>query len=183
MSMVVRMAKEEDASSISRYFAQFYAMDPDTVFSRPEGIPERDVLHLIKQTESNSGCLFLIALSGQAVVGTLTFSRHIKLEMSHGGEFGMSVHHGYRRQGVGTHLIRSMLKWAVDTGLEKIDLQVWSNNVGGIALYEKNGFVHEGIRKGAIKRDGSTIDIILMTRFLVQQGAQPDAFAAPEYEP
>ncbi|MEM9423461.1 MAG: GNAT family N-acetyltransferase [Spirochaetota bacterium] len=174
MSIVVRQARENDRGRITRYFSAFYATDPDTVFRRPGSIPEAEVLNLIKQSTADSGMLFLIALCEQDVVGTLTFSRYGKAEMSHGGEFGMSVHPMYRRQGIGSSLVARMGKWVAALGLKRIDLQVWSNNCEGIALYESAGFHREGLREGAIRRGNEEIDIILMSKTVSQQGALRD---------
>ncbi len=172
MEIEIRQAVANDVNDIARYFSELYASNPDTLFKRPNGIPTEDVLKLINASGAESGKVFLIARIGANVVGTLTFSRHAKDELSHGGEFGMSVHQQLRRQGIGMRLIGTMERWAETQGIERIDLQVWSNNIGGLALYEKAGYQREGIRKGAVKRDGVLFDIILMTKY---SGQQPHA--------
>ena len=169
MKSEIRQAVASDVNDIARYFSELYATNPDTLFKRPNGIPAEDVLNLINASGPESGKVFLIARIGSTVVGTLTFGRHAKDELSHGGEFGMSVHQQFRQQGIGMRLIGAMEKWAEEQGIEKIDLQVWSNNIGGLALYEKAGYQREGIRKGAVKRDGVLFDIILMTKHIGQQ--------------
>jgi len=44
------------------------------------------------------------------------------------------------------------------------NLEVFANNPDAIRLYGREGFVHEGHRRGAIVVDGAEIDLVLMTR-------------------
>ena len=174
MNIEIRQATANDVDDIARYFSELYATNPDTIFKRPNGIPAEDVLSLINASGPESGKLFLIARIGSNVVGTMTFIRHAKDELSHGGEFGMSVHQQFRRRGIGMRLIGGMEQWAEEQGIERIELQVWSNNLAGWALYEKAGYQREGIRKGAVKRGQVLLDIILMTKHIGQQPHEAD---------
>lgn len=175
MDYTIEPAQPNDAEATHRYLNSIFASRPDVLFLRPEGIPLEKVSSLITESLDSKDKLFLLARSGHEVLGTLTFSRHTKSEMTHCGEFGMSVHPDHRRKGIGSKLIEKIERWAEHNDLEKIELQVWSNNIPGISLYNKLGYQVEGIRKRAIVRDGQYRDIFLMAKLIGQQAHAADA--------
>ncbi len=80
----------------------------------------------------------------------------------------MSVKNGFRGQGIGTALLAALLDWAKENPLiEKVCLEVVADNTNAIRLYQKFGFVEEGVKKKAAKIDDGTYwDLILMARFV-----------------
>lgn len=46
----------------------------------------------------------------------------------------------YRNKGIATSLIEHFKKWAVAKNANKIEVNVWSNNIKAKRLYEKNNF-------------------------------------------
>jgi RimJ/RimL family protein N-acetyltransferase len=50
--------------------------------------------------------------------------------------------------------------------LERIELEVFASNTPAITLYEKKGFVVEGVKKKARKLDGVYDDMIQMALFI-----------------
>jgi RimJ/RimL family protein N-acetyltransferase len=60
--------------------------------------------------------------------------------------------------------MRLLLRHGFKTlNLNRICLRVYETNLGGIRAYEKAGFVHEGRFRQAEYRDGSYIDVLLMS--------------------
>lgn len=51
---------------------------------------------------------------------------------------------------------------AVAQGMERIELEVFASNARAIRLYERLGFVTEGVKRGARKLDGVYEDNVLM---------------------
>jgi RimJ/RimL family protein N-acetyltransferase len=49
-----------------------------------------------------------------------------------------------------------------EAGLERIELEVFASNTRAFALYEKLGFVTEGVKRRARKLDGQYDDNVLM---------------------
>jgi len=73
---------------------------------------------------------------------------------AHIGSLGIGVLAPYRGQGLGKALIAAALKQAKLKGLTRIELTVRENNKSAIALYEKFGFVTEGVHRNAVCIDG-----------------------------
>ncbi len=55
---------------------------------------------------------------------------------------------GLRGQGIGSALVQRLLQSGRERGAEEFTLEVRKSNQAAIRLYEKNGFVSEGVRPG-----------------------------------
>ena len=108
---------------------------------------------------------FVAVIDGE-VVGWCDISplRHVGFQ--HRGELGMGVHKRYRRLGIGQQLVARAIEKAKERGLERIELEVFASNVPASKLYEKMGFVTEGIKKKARKMDGNYDDVVEMVLFV-----------------
>jgi RimJ/RimL family protein N-acetyltransferase len=51
-------------------------------------------------------------------------------------------------------------------GIERVELEVYASNIPAISLYEKSGFVREGVKRKARKLDGGYDDIVVMALFI-----------------
>jgi RimJ/RimL family protein N-acetyltransferase len=68
-----------------------------------------------------------------------------------------------RGRGVGTAALRAMLQHAFgDLNLERVQLGVLSDNGPAIALYQKCGFVKEGLFRRAVFKEGRWCDLTRM---------------------
>ena len=74
----------------------------------------------------------------------------------------MGVVSAFRGKGLGLRLIRAALQaaWAAD--ITRVELSVYADNAPAIALYEKVGFIREGIVRNAVRIDGRYRDAIAM---------------------
>jgi len=66
----------------------------------------------------------------------------------------------YRKQGIGGQMMREILRIAKNNGAVAMTLEVRPSNVSALALYNKLGFVSEGIRKQYYEDNGE--DAIIM---------------------
>lgn len=107
-----------------------------------------------------------VALSGEEVVGWCDVRPRGLETLSHCGTLGMGVRQDYRRQGIGGRLAVHTIARAKEQGLERIELEVYASNVPALKLYEKMGFVVEGVKKRACRIDGRYDDIVDMALFL-----------------
>jgi len=68
-----------------------------------------------------------------------------------------------RGQGYGTEAVRLLLSFAFkDLNLHRVYLHVFSTNAAAISLYEKAGFVREGLLRKAAHIDGAYVDVVTM---------------------
>lgn len=113
------------------------------------------------------GGVHLVAVDPSgAVVGWCDIARSPREGFRHSGRLGIGLLPRYRGRGLGERLMIAAIDAARDRGMERIELEVFGSNDRAIALYERLGFVHEGIRRRAWKIDGRYDDDVLMAKFL-----------------
>ena len=67
-------------------------------------------------------------------------------------------------QGYGTETMKLLLKHGFETlNLNRIQLDVYEDNIWAIRTYEKAGFVHEGRKRQALYKHGQFKDILIMS--------------------
>lgn len=76
---------------------------------------------------------------------------------------GMALADGHRGRGLGRGLLDAAIAWARDRGCHKVSLEVWPHNTRARRLYERAGFLDEGVlRRHHRRRNGSLWDSIVM---------------------
>lgn len=103
-----------------------------------------------------------VAVAGGDVVGWCDIRRHPFPSDAHAGTLGMGIIPPYRGQGLGRRLIEATLLAARNVGIERVELSVHADNERAIALYEKVGFVREGLARRSVRIDGRYKDTIHM---------------------
>lgn len=106
------------------------------------------------------------AFAQGTVVGFCDIVAHAAVGFAHVGRLGMGVRIEWRRQGVGRRLLEACLAHAKRVALEKVELEVYSDNLGAIRLYESFGFIREGVRARGRKLEGRYQDVVLMALWL-----------------
>lgn len=92
-----------------------------------------------------------VALVDRLVIGWCDITSLHRPVFAHSGSLGIGVISKYRGQGVGDALMRAALKQARFIDLTRVELTVREQNQPAIAMYEKFGFVVEGVKKKAIR--------------------------------
>lgn len=81
---------------------------------------------------------------------------------AHVGMLGMGLLPVARGQGIGQRLLQVAADAALAYGFTRIELSVRADNARAKALYERMGFVHEGLQRDAFRIDGVYYDICAM---------------------
>lgn len=111
----------------------------------------------------DGGGVQVLAIQGEGeVVGWCDLTRDARDGFDHGWRLGMGLLLEARGRGVGRRLAQAGIAAAVARGAERIDLEVFASNTRAIALYERLGFVREGVKRRARKLDGQYEDNVLM---------------------
>jgi len=112
----------------------------------------------------------LVAVAGDAVIGSLGIIRETGPQSRHVASLGMSVSKEWRGRGVGSALLAEALRWARGAGVEKVSLTVYPHNTRAMALYRKFGFLDEGRLSGQSKKSYGYEDEVIMSRWLIPRG-------------
>lgn len=126
-----------------------------------EAQSEPDTLQFVKSNLEN-GNPMLVALAGREVVGWCDVRREFFPSRAHRGTLGMGLLPEWRGRGLGQRLLEATLGEARRSGFKRIELDVHADNQRAIGLYEKAGFVREGLLRNASLIDGVFRDAILM---------------------
>lgn len=126
-----------------------------------EAPPLAEVRIFVRDMIANGHPQFVAVADGK-VVGWCDIRRHDRPSHAHRGTLGMGIIAGYRDKGLGARLMTAALDAARRLGLHRVELDVHADNHRAIALYEKIGFLREGVARDAVKIDGRFIDSIRM---------------------
>lgn len=146
-ALTIRKANKSDANAMLEYidrisresdFLTFGAGEFDKTIEQ-----EKNFLEGISRQKNG---LFIVAEVDGKIVGNLNFSGGAKPRIAHTGEFDVSVLREYWGQGIGKRLIYYLIEWSKQSGvIRKINLRVRSDNNTAIELYQKLGFLEEGV--------------------------------------
>ena len=162
----IRTARLEDAEAMLAHIGpvaedtEFFVIEPDELPTIEE---ERS---WIQDHSDHPGKVLLLAEAAGCL--NINFETGPRRRVAHRGNFGLAVARTWRRKGVGTALIQTLLNWVESNPLvKKVCLDVFATNAGAIQLYRKLGFVEEGRRIKDIKRGpGDYVDTLVMGRFV-----------------
>ncbi|MGN1343145.1 MAG: GNAT family N-acetyltransferase [Traorella sp.] len=140
MSITIEKAKSSDAAALLDYLKQI-GKETDNLTFGEEGIPltvEQEAAYITK-LENSKDSLMLIAKENGRIVGNASLNR-LTRRMSHRGELAVSVLKDYWNNGIGSQFMSYIIDFAKENSFEFVDLQVRSDNLSAIHLYEKFGF-------------------------------------------
>jgi putative acetyltransferase len=126
-----------------------------------EALPLARIQSLVRDNVANDAVQF-VALDRDRVVGWADVFPHWAHALKHCGSLGMGVHPDYRRRGIGEALLRACIAKASAKGITRIELEARTDNAAAIRLYEKLGFVHEALKRNAMRFDGAYYDSVQM---------------------
>lgn len=164
MTITIRRARTDDAAAFVRM------MDDPGVYpslmQMPYASEEAHRARLADGLAPGKIDLSLVAEVGAEVVGSAGLHpTGPGLRRRHAMVIGISVLPRAQRQGVGTALMQALCDYADRwMGVLRIELTVYADNEGAIALYRKFGFEVEGRHRGYALRDGAYVDVVTMAR-------------------
>ncbi|WP_322922781.1 GNAT family N-acetyltransferase [Paenibacillus campi] len=169
-SVSVRIAQIRDAGPLIRMKRR---LDEQTTFmllepgERMMGESEqRDMIrYALRSANSN---IFLAEHEGQ-IIGYLEAMGGKVTRNRHSVYIVVGVLQQYANRGIGRRLFQTMLHWAEDRSIHRLELTVQSTNQRGIHLYRSLGFRIEGVQKEALIVDGQYVDLIQMSLLLTSR--------------
>jgi RimJ/RimL family protein N-acetyltransferase len=159
--IVFRKVSEDDAEQIIALMKGLAAEPDINVHYTPE---EADVpIEKQRQLIKNLGNSFYIVAEVEGkLIGELNCMRDHWSLTGHVAFLGMDIYKDYRNQGIGSEMMRQVIEWAKETGVKRIELEVFARNSPAIYLYEKFGFEVEGTRRRSVFKYGEYLDTLIM---------------------
>jgi RimJ/RimL family protein N-acetyltransferase len=173
---VVRPARPTDAKACLAVVWEATQERPRTLMTTPEEFwtVRQWRKHRI---EWGSNGVWLVAEVDRKVIASLGCDRARRPREKHICEFGITVGRAYRGIGVGRAMLETLEVWARENEIEKIILRVFDTNTRARALYDKMGYVSEGVERHAVKFPDEYVDAIRMAKFLTREPTEPKSKA------
>jgi ribosomal protein S18 acetylase RimI-like enzyme len=127
-----------------------------------EGPPLVQTRAFVGMILAGAGVQFVALNDVDEVVGWCDIIPLDQESFRHGWRLGMGLLPEVRGRGVGRRLAEAAIAAAKGQGAERIELEVFASNTRAVALYERLGFVREGVKQRARKLDGEYDDIVQM---------------------
>ena len=124
--------------------------------------PPKPVAREFIEEARRRGMVQYVAIAGRRIVGWCDVVPHAWEGFRHSGRLGMGIDAEFRGKGIGRRLMDATISDARAEGLTRIELEVFSSNISAIKLYERRGFVHEGLHRRGRIIDGRVEDVLMM---------------------
>jgi len=106
--------------------------------------------------------LFFMTLLDGERIGYFRTSNHSKENRNI--YIGADLHKDFRGKGLAYESYKRFIPMlSKELDLHKISLEVLETNQRAIKLYEKVGFIHEGVKRDEVLKDGKWVDSIIMS--------------------
>ena|ERR1700730_8651363 len=159
----IRPARESDAAS-TRDAVKAVAAEK-WYLATVDGFSLKQTRAFLKRVVDGSLPQVLAVVEDQ-VVGFCDILPNASIGFTHVGRLGMGVRLEWRRQGIGRRMLGNCLSLARNAGIEKVELEVFSDNIAAVRLYDSFGFRPEGLKVRGRKLEGRYQDVVLMAVWL-----------------
>jgi RimJ/RimL family protein N-acetyltransferase len=160
----IREATVDDAAAVLDYLEEVTAETDFLAVGKGEfdWTLEKERQFIADHRSADNKLLILAEVEGH-IAGISGFTGDFRKRLRHTGESGLSVLRRHWGLGLGTALMASVIEWAKSSGVvRKIDLRVRVDNERALHLYERFGFVREGVITRQFAVAGAFYDAYLM---------------------
>ncbi len=155
----IRRQEPADAVALHAVYSQPNVIWGTTMLPHPS-------LHLWqKAVEEPRGMTRLVACAEDQVIGNIALTINASPRRRHAGSIAMAVHDDWQGKGCGYALLLAAIDLADNWfGLQRLELEVYTDNTAGVSLYKGCGFRIEGTLEHYAFRNGEYVDVYTMAR-------------------
>lgn len=165
--------KEIEQCDVEAFYRMLCALDRETPHmlyepgEREETTPDlRRLSAGVEAAVAGLDCLLVAESDAAEIVGFLWAQRGGLRRVAHSAYVVMGIREAWRRQGIGSELLKRLERWAKEKGVLRLELTVECVNHTAKRLYEKCGFQVEGRRAKSMKVDGEFLDEFYMGKIV-----------------
>jgi diamine N-acetyltransferase len=147
MDIIIRTATEKDYSQLSRLYDglnKLHSKALPHLFVKLSKTPQD--LAYIRGILKNKEAVLLVAQSGEEMIGFIEavvmqppdHPEAVKRNYAYVND--ICVKNEYRRSSIGKKLMEAVEKWAIESGLSEVQLNVWDFNKSAMAFFGNAGY-------------------------------------------
>ncbi|MGL4570580.1 MAG: GNAT family N-acetyltransferase [Clostridium sp.] len=162
--MIIREIRTEDAND---YLNMLLELDKETKFMLYEPNERSNNIDPIKKMiEKNieEENLLKVAIYNNQIVGFICVQRGSLNRIRHTAYIVLGIRKQFRGKGIGKSFFKELDLWSKENNIKRLELTVMCKNDIAKSLYEKNGFLIEGIKKKSVVVDGEYMDEFYMAK-------------------
>jgi RimJ/RimL family protein N-acetyltransferase len=160
----LRPARPTDGRALARLFSDV-RKEGRWLITAPGAVSEPSEAFWIAEMIRAAEHLTLVAEADGEVVGNILVSVDRGVATEHIGVLSITIAADWRDVGIGSDLVGAAQDWAQERGLRKLSLGVFPDNDRAVAVYEKRGFLREGMRRMQYRSGDTFRDEVLMAWF------------------
>ena len=164
--MIVREIEFSDAAA---FWEMQFQLDKETsymMYEPNERVRNDDSINNLIKNSIEGKALLLVAEDHKQIVGFLSAQRGGPNRIKHTAYIVVGIREAYRGQGIGSEFFKRLDLWARAKNITRLELTVMCTNHIAKKLYEKSGFVIEGVKKNSMLVNGEFIDEFYMAKLL-----------------
>lgn len=165
ISVILKSPECDDAQALIDHM-KLTSLETHYMARYPEEIilTEKQEKKYIQECLKDQNAFMLAAYIDGKLIGNVSLnSIQPLIKMRHRAVFGISIINQYCHMGLGTIMLKEVLSIAKTTHYQQIELDVFSDNITAIHVYQKIGFQEVGRIPNAFQlKDGTCYDAIQM---------------------
>lgn len=167
--LLIREAEVEDATELIALLDQighesnFTSLDENGL-----SISESEMQIFIDKQAQSENQITLLAFLNDELAGIINITADQRPRVRHIGDIFLGIKKSFWGSGFGSILMEEAIEWAESSGvIRRLQLTVQKRNLAAIRLYEKMGFITEGLQeRGACIERGEFLDVYLMGKLI-----------------
>lgn len=160
--IIIRQAEPDDASHLLTYLRIIAGeRDNGILMTSAEDVrwTEDEKRDIIRDFAEKPNAAMFVAIDVDAgerdIIGQMSLHGRPRTPIYWTIGMGITIASDYRNQGLGTRMMEVAIAWCREQpNVVRLELQVFDNNPRAIRLYEKVGFVNEGVKRYAAIKHG-----------------------------
>ncbi len=167
--VVLRLSRQGDAERVHAYICAL-GRSTDMILTYADDLPpiERIQSHIEMIPKGQFYSLVAIDPGSGDVVANASFRFAVRKKLAHTAELGMGVLPSHASVGLGTIMLeRAIEDMKLNSQIDRLDLTVIASNTHARRMYERAGFVEEGVKVRSLKQpNGHYDDEVMMAMWI-----------------
>jgi RimJ/RimL family protein N-acetyltransferase len=169
IDLTIKSIEASDAAKLKPFWNQISQETTHTMRYPGEVLAsEAELGPLVEKLYQDPKSLCLGLFTPTNLVGIGSFSLPYKNHpwYQHLGTFGIAITKPFWGRGLGQLILETIESYAQKRGILKIEAYVRADNLRALALYERMGYLVEGVRRKVVKIDQEFKNEVIIAKFL-----------------